>query len=258
MVLVDPRVMQTLSSNEPPVRDSLSDAIRRLDGDMEAIMRTPSMALSEKVTRYNEVLNNYLRKTDDYRDREHASLKELKSVNRNLGDLRDVTGAVPDAAAAVAAPVRDAGGMGAGEDDEMLGLVSDKFRPKARRLLAFLKRQPGVSWTDRGELSVGGHVYRGSHIVDLVSKSVKPSRATKTAPAGWEPFVDVLKRGNVPLDLMTGNLHGAVHGAASDSLRRIGRDDSESPVRRRGRARVRGRFLSSPVGRLPPWSSLPR
>lgn len=206
MLLVDPRMMQSLSSNnkDPPVSDPLSDMLRRLDGDMERIMRNSSLALSEKLARYNEILSDYLNKTQDYRERERAPLNELSVLRESMNPIGgdDVEGeAVGDGGADVAS--------GVGED-EMISLVSDRFRPKARRLFAFLRRQPNVSWNDRGEVKIDGRVHKGSHIVDLVSRSVKPTRARGTEPEGWRSFVDVLRRGNVPLDLMSGSAQGAV------------------------------------------------
>ena len=211
MLLVDPRMMPTVSANEPPVPDVLSDVIRRLDGNIEGILRNGNLPLSEKVKRYNDVLKGYLDKTDDYRDQRRLPSENLSALRSGVDALntadnanwRDVVaGADPGPEGAV--------GVGGGglNDAGIVSMISDKFRGKGRRLLSFLKNVPNLTWTERGEVRIGDRVYRDSHIVDLISHSVKPARRGGGSPSGWQAFMDILKQSNVPRDLLSSHAHG--------------------------------------------------
>lgn len=191
MVLVDPRL---ISHSPAPVPEPVPDVLRRLDGDMESIMRNQSLHVSEKVARYNEVLNDYLNKTREYRD------------------LQSHGPALTQRASLVTSPGNGPTSVSNGETDKGLDdgvyidMIPKSYRGKATRLLKFLKQVPEVSWTDRGELKVGGHVYSRSHIVDLVNTTVKPTLKKGSAglrPAGWEVFSQILSNSNVPQDLLS-------------------------------------------------------
>ena len=116
-------------------------------------------------------------------------------------------------------PIADGGGDGPTSkevlpDADIVGLLSDRYRSKGRRVLSFLRAIPNVSWTDRGELKVGERVHRGSHIVDLVSKVVKPARKGDVEPMGWRAFMSVLKSSNAPTDLMSASAQRAYNTAS--------------------------------------------
>lgn len=241
MILIDPRMVpqQPLS---PPVPDPLPDVLRRLDGDMEAILHTPNLGLSEKVLRYNEVLSDYLNKTKDYR---HRATPPPPPPPTSVPSAVEVS-----RAAAVSGDVEKEG-EGGRKESEVLRLISGKYQPKARRLLSFLSSRPEVTWTDRGELKVGQRVYEGSHIVDLVSQSVKPASAVSVkSVVGWPAFVDLLKKWNVPQDLVS----SAVHSEWSREMPGVSPtwSDSSPPVRKRQRQRVE----SSPIESGFTWSPL--
>ena len=257
MVLVDPRTLQ--AANEPVVPDGLSDVLRRLDGEMEGILRNPSLRLSDKVTRYNEVLGRYLSKTREYENVQRAPLEQLSGIRDSVKHVSEVVEGVAAGEPSIG-PVNNPFPAAVGErgnESELLGLVSKTYRPKAGRLFSFLKSIPDVSWTDRGELQVGRQVFRGSHIVDLVSKSVKPPRWGGAEPTGWRAFVNLLRKWNVPLDLLSGGL--------KRDGGRVESEDSEGEDRvvsgRRGRKRrVEGGAKGSltPPRTPPSWRTLRR
>ena len=277
MVLVDPRTMQFPSSLLPPVGDPVPDALRRLDSDMEAILKTPSLQLAEKVDRYNQVLTDYLTMTKDYRVMQQ---RPPGRVNQGVGGVADAITAGADDGSAAAS-----GGVGSDEkQSDVLGMVTQKYRPKAQRLLTFLSRVPQVSWTQRGELKVGDHVYEDSHIVDLVSNAVKPQTATSakshSPPSAWTAFAKVLKEANVPQDMISATVkrewekRSFAHALAPTTSRSgpsllFGTDDGEEGAKSpymlsySGPHKKRSRVTESPspLARSPSsrvqWSSLP-
>ena len=184
MVLVDPRMLPA----RPPVPEVVPDVLRRLDGSMESIMRNSSLPVSEKLTRYNDVLSDYLNMARDYRG-------EVGSIS-TPPPTPSVSGSAPSAASGEVA------------ESVYLDMIPRSYRGKASRLLKFLDRLPDVRWTNRGELELAGRVYGRSHIVDLLNRSVRPfsQKGVRGRPAGWEVFSRVLSDSNVPQDLLSASV----------------------------------------------------
>ena len=212
MLLVDPRMMPTVSGNDPPVPDALSDVIRRLDGNIEGILRNGSLPLSEKVKRYNEVLKGYLSKTEDFRERRRLPSENISALRSSVETLSAADNANWGETVGVAPNPDDVaiGGGGVLNDTGIVSMISDKFRSKGRRLLSFLKNVPNLTWTERGEVKIGDRLYRDSHIVDLISHSVKPVRRGGGLPSGWKAFTEILKKSNAPRDLLSSHVYGTV------------------------------------------------
>ena len=184
----------------PPIPEPVPDLLRRLDGDMETILRSPNMPLSEKVLRYNEILGGYLDKAQEYRGTTVSSARPHPIP---------VTTATPNAGAAPAGVGVDAA---VGEDDlsgvdsVLLDMLPSRGQAKGSRLIKFIKSNiPGVKWTQRGELQVNDRVIKNSHIVDLIDAAVSPSSfRSRGTPAGWEVFGQALLDSNVPQNLLSG------------------------------------------------------
>lgn len=204
MVLVDPRMLH--SPLQPPVPEPLPDLLRKLDSEMEGVLRASHLGLSEKMTRYNDVLTDYLSKTRDYRGGPppQATMPSPPSIRAPPSEVTTRS----DGTRVAEEGREESGGV---KESEVVGLISEKYKSKARRLLSFLSGIPGMSWTDRGELRVGGRLYPDSHIVDLVTRAVKPpsglSVKSGATPEGWAPFADALRGANVPLDLVSSSVH---------------------------------------------------
>ena len=57
--------------------------------------------------------------------------------------------------------------------------IPAKYRDQVLRLLFYLKKQPSISWNERGEVSINGEVISNSHIIDLVREIVLPIKGEK-------------------------------------------------------------------------------
>ena len=250
MILMDPRGLPSVT---PAIPDSVGDLVRRLDGDMDGILRDPTLQLSEKMTRYNEVLRDYLSKADEYRTRQRLPMESLTSmerslksidsrggvVNNNVAGVGDVGG---DGAAGFAAGIGGVRPVDKAEIAQITELISPRLRNKASRLLSFVKSVPGVTWTDRGELKVGNQTVPGSHIVDLLSHSVKPVRgvgSSRSNPLGWARFSEVLRSANVPYDLVRVDFSASVPELQSDYAVGVVSPKSVSKKRRVGSSVVK-------------------
>ena len=189
----------------PPIPDPLTELLKRLDHDMDNILHRGGVPLSEKLTQYNEVLSDYLNKTKQYR-----SMQQRPPLAQNTPPtvpLQNPPLALNDGRAGEAVNVPDHGAVGSGGIDDYTTLISGRYQPKAKRLISFVSRVPGVGWTDRGELKLGGKVYHNSHIVDLISHAVKPpnrlQRGVSAPLSGWSAFAEALKGANIPHDLVS-------------------------------------------------------
>ena len=74
---------------------------------------------------------------------------------------------------------------------------------KARRLMRYLKDDPDVRWSDKGELIYRKSLVPNSHMIDLVTDIFKRSSTSNVEPEGWQDFVRGLVEANVPTSLIT-------------------------------------------------------
>ena len=206
MVLVDPKVLhqqkQQVDFSLPPIPNPLTELLKRLDHDMDNILKSDGVSLPDKLTQYNQVLIDYLNKTREYRT---SHQKQIVPQNRPqaLTSTPSNSDAKPLSVAAPSDTV-DTGGYGV---EDYTKLIATRYQPKAKRLISFISQVPGVSWTARGELKVGDKVHQNSHMVDLITHAVKPqnplSRGVTSPVAGWSAFAQVLKAANIPHNLVS-------------------------------------------------------
>ena len=71
------------------------------------------------------------------------------------------------------------------------------MQAKARRLMQHLKRD--IAWTIRGELIHESVPIAGSSVVDLVNDMLLKR---KTDPKGWQPFAQLIRGINLPIELV--------------------------------------------------------
>ena len=210
MVLVDPRMLDTLRSPPPPT-DTLGRKVQALDDEMMDILDRKDLDDRTKVTMYNQVLQRYNVLSD----------KHVKEPTRVI----TVNDSGMEARAEARAGVEGALGAPATTTSEIEADVVDTvpktMQGKARRLMERMKRN--MSWTTRGELIHEGAPIVGSNVVDLVNDVL---RKRKTDPTGWQPFARQLRAMNLPMELI-GNV------ARRDYIRQASTPTTSTPGRRR-------------------------
>src|SRR6218665_3524486 len=89
------------------------------------------------------------------------------------------------------------------EDVETMVLetIPKRWRTQATRLLKHIKRNPNVSWNDKGELVLKKTILPKTHVVDLVN-DLSRKRTMTPAPAGWKQLANALKKYNIPRELV--------------------------------------------------------
>ena len=73
---------------------------------------------------------------------------------------------------------------------------------KARRLMDYLKRDPDVNWSDKGELIYRQSLIPNSYIVDIMSDFLKKNTVGEN-PLGQEQVLTSLSNQNIPQGLVT-------------------------------------------------------
>ena len=200
MVLMDPRLLDTLRSPPPPPStDTLGKKVQALDDEMMTILDRKDLDDRTKVTLYNQVLQRYNALSDKHVKEpvrvvslnESMSAAAAAAAPSGLG-----TGAEPGPVVegTVGAPATSAT---SGIEADVVDTVPKTMQFKARRLMEHLKRD--IAWTARGELIHEGVPIFGSNVVDLVNDLL---RKRKTDPIGWQPFARQLRAINLPMELI--------------------------------------------------------
>ena len=188
MVLVDPRMLDTLRSPPPPPTDTLGKKVQALDDEMKTILDRKDPDDRTKVTLYNQVLQRYNVLSDKH-------VKEpVRVVTVNESGTGEGTGV---AEGAIGAPAPATTTSTSGIEADVLDTVPKTMQGKARRLMERMKRD--IAWTARGELIHEGVPVAGSNVVDLVNALL---RKRKTDPTGWQPFARQLRAMNLPMELV--------------------------------------------------------
>ena len=216
MVLVDPRMLDTLRSPPPPT-DTLGRKVQALDDEMMDILDRKDLDDRTKVTLYNQVLQRY----NVLSDKHVKEPTRVITVNESGTKAREAAAA---AAAAAGTGVEGAVGAPATTSEieaDVVDTVPKTMQGKARRLMERMKRN--MSWTVRGELIHEGVPIAGSNVVDLVNDVL---RKRNTNPTGWQPFARQLRAMNLPMELI-GNV------ARRDYIRQATTPTSSTPGRRR-------------------------
>ena len=163
MHLVDPKQWQRTD----PMMNPIQRTISRLDEEMETILKRTDLTDSEKVTRYNQVLQRYL----EYQDRP----KQERPSTPKPKDIKDI-------------------------EREVLMTIPKPLKRKAEALIYRVNEDPSVKWNERGELIYQGHIVPGSNMTDLIHDALR--RRQTIEPQGWRDFARVLRQSNVPHDLI--------------------------------------------------------
>ena len=200
MVLMDPRLLDTLRSPPPPPpsTDTLGKNVQALDDEMMTILDRKDLDDRTKVTLYNQVLQRYNALSDKHVKEpvRVVSLNDSMSAAVAAAPSGLGTGVEPGPVVegTVGAPATSAT---SGIEADVVDTVPKTMQVKARRLMEHLKRD--IAWTARGELIHEGVPIVGSNVVDLVNDLL---RERKTDPIGWQPFARQLRAINLPMELI--------------------------------------------------------
>ena len=177
MVLVDPRMLDSLTRSRPPLKDPLSDATATLDNEISDVLQNEKISDTDKATQYQQLLQRYLNRHDQLRQRPLGKLELPTSYNSTSTDkeLR--------------------------QEERILESVPSTMKKKAKLLLDHLKDAADVGWNDKTELLIRGRPIEGSNLSDLINDVLR-ARKNMSPPRGWESFVQVLKDINTPRELI--------------------------------------------------------
>ena len=69
MILVDPRMIDSLQSKAPPVPDAATESLRDMDQQMRGVLDRNDMNLEDKANLYQQTLWRYLKRFGQYKDK---------------------------------------------------------------------------------------------------------------------------------------------------------------------------------------------
>ena len=183
MILIDPRILNSLQNNGPPVEDATSNSLRDMDERMRSILQSDDLDADRKHQMYQDTLRKYRTRVDQYKDKPLGSVivKESQSTN-----------ATPDQQ-----PEKDSWGM---IEQEIIESAPKTLKNKAEKLLQRIQNHPDLKWNDRGEIIWKDRLVQNSNLYDLVHDVLRKRKRPK--PTGWEIFAEALGNANVPRELM--------------------------------------------------------
>lgn len=163
------------------IPDTLTTTISTMDQTMKDILADKNIDDYTKVLQYSQSLQRYLNLADQYRQRVlgKVDVKEPTSVTESPTQI---------------------------ESEDPLEVVLSKtipkrLKPKADLLIDHFKKTPEISWDEKKQLIINKKTIRNSNVVDLVNDLVRVRKAS-TPPTGWKELSNVLKRSNIPRELI--------------------------------------------------------
>ena len=161
MVLMDPRLLDTLRAPPLPSTDTLGKKVQALDDEMMTILDRKDLDDRTKVTLYNQVLQRYNALSDKH-VKEPIRVVSLNEAMPAAQPSGLGTGVEPG-------PVVEGtvGAPSSGIEADVVDTAPKTMQVKARRLMEHLKRD--ITWTARGELIHEGVPIVGSNVEDLVN-----------------------------------------------------------------------------------------
>lgn len=76
-------------------------------------------------------------------------------------------------------------------EDEVLQLVPQQNRYKAKRILRLIKESPEAGWNERGEFIYRQRTIPGSNVIDLVVDTF--NKNSQDPPEGWQLYASAIK-----------------------------------------------------------------
>lgn len=187
-VLVSPeeaemsRTQPQQQAREPQQAEPLEpvDSIATLDNEMQRILGLPIKSDFEKWSLYKQVLQKFVNKLRDLRDKDKIESHESAVADT---DQQAKDEEIPRTPANTTYNKIVAESFG-----------TESAKSKATVLLNILKRAENVTWDGTGKLSVAGTIL-DSNLHDLLHSAIRPR---KSRPPGWEEFEKLLLKLNVP------------------------------------------------------------
>ena len=176
LVLVPHETLSRL--HDKPVSRTESDVLGELDTEMHKILLQKAED-SEKWKLYQQTLQRYLHFVNEQRKPLELTLPTTYDPRKseNTEDQQKLL-------------------------NQLNTVTPKKFQQHATTLFnALAQDKTFVSWDSTGQLRIDGTLLPQSHVVELISDAV---RTRKTAQAsGWKAFASILRRINVPLNLIS-------------------------------------------------------
>lgn len=185
MILVEPRVLEGMTRNQP-IEDATNRDLKETSQSMKDILDSDGAAY-DKANAYQQALWGFLKRFEQYKDRPlgKVQLTSDSKLNRTTSTNEDETTIQDDKSGVV----RD-----------VINSVPISLRNKAERLLQRLKSNPEVKWNELGELEYEGKLIKRSNLTDLVNDVLRKRR--RPDPLGWEVFANALRQVNVAQELI--------------------------------------------------------
>ena len=195
MILVEPRVLESLQRAEGSSWDATAKNLREKDSSMQDILDSDKN-IYDKANAYQQALWGFLNRFDQYKDRPlgRVQLTRDSIPEGNITKKEQVGEEAEVESAKSSSPL-------SWIEQDVVESVPKSFKTKAERLLQRIKLDPEVKWNNLGELEVQGQLIRNSNLTDLVNDVLR-KRKNSRDPLGWETFADVLHRLNVPQELI--------------------------------------------------------
>ena len=181
MVLVDPRVLESIKSPNEPVPNAQIESVRDLDHQMRAVLSRNDLDIEDKANLYHQSLQRYLTRVNQYKE---SPVAKVEMVTKSTSNSKDNSEDSPN-------PV----------EDDIISSVPPSMQKKAGRLLSRLKSNPEIKWNDKGEIEYKGKTVKQSNMTDLINDILR-NRKNVADPIGWDMFSTVLGDMNIPQDLV--------------------------------------------------------
>ena len=195
MILVEPRVLESLQRAEGSSWDATAKNLREKDSSMQDILDSDKN-IYDKANAYQQALWGFLNRFDQYKDRPLGRV-QLTRDSIPEGNITKKEQAGEEAEVESAKPSSPLSWI----EQDVVESVPKSFKTKAERLLQRIKLDPEVKWNNLGELEYRGQLIKNSNLTDLVNDVLR-KRKNSRDPLGWETFADVLHRLNVPQELI--------------------------------------------------------
>ena len=176
MILIDPRVLESLKSDTQPVKDATMESLKDMDHHMKQIMDRADLDLNDKASAYQQALRRFLNRAEDYKQKPLGSI----SIAPIQPDETQKEAKQNDAV-----------------ESNVIESVPITLKRKAKLLLDHIKSNSDLTWNPKGEILYQGKVIEKSNLVDLIN-DVMRKRKTSKQPVGWEQFAWALRDTNTP------------------------------------------------------------
>ena len=186
MILIDPRVLDSLRSSPTP--NPWTSSLQEMDHRMKDILNRSDMTMEDKAQAYHQTLQRYLHRLDQVK---RQSLGSVTIQTPTTIEKPSVVMDVPENPSSSSDKV----------SSRILDSMGKTFKKKARMILQHVEDHPDMSWNERGEFVWKGQRIENSNMLDLVNDLMR-KRKNYASPHGWETFASALKTSNVPQELV--------------------------------------------------------